>query len=187
MNKIVKVLSSTAIVSALVVGSSAAYVSTNGHEAQAEQKVNKEATWGYGKSGMSLKAEIPWYKYEGYTTYNAAFTQDYNFVRALKYDNVTMNGYKVDQDAKKEFDHTKELYDTSVSFNSDDEVVQITFFTKPNTVSKETFKDAHSSNKIIEEGKLGNEDGTYVTYETNDGNYTAFFDPKGNLMEVTIA
>ena len=54
---------------------------------------------------------------------------DYNFVRALKYDNVTINGYKVDTDAKAEFDHTKKLYDTSVEFNSDDEVVQITFST----------------------------------------------------------
>ena len=184
MRKINKMLSSTAIVSALVLGTSTVYLTANGPEIQA--KASKEATWGYGTSGVSAKAELPWYKYEGYTSYDADFTQDYNFVRALKYDNVTINGYKVDTDAKAEFDHTKKLYDTSVEFNSDDEVVQITFFTKPDAVSKATFKDAHSSNEIVDEGKLGNGNGTFVKYGTNDGSYTAFFDQNDKLMEITI-
>lgn len=184
MRRINKLLSSTAIVSALVLGTSTVYLTANGPEIQA--KASKEATWGYGTSGMSAKAELPWYKYEGYTSYDPNFTQDYNFVRALKYDNVTINDYKVDTDAKVEFDHTKKLYDTSVEFNSKDEVVQITFFTKPDAVSKETFKDAHSSNEIIDEGKLGNGDGTFVKYNTNNGSYTAFFDTNDNLMEITI-
>lgn len=184
MRKINKMLSSTAIVSALVLGTSTVYLTANGPEIQA--KASKEATWGYGTSGVSAKAEVPWYKYEGYTSYDADFTQDYNFVRALKYDNVTINGYKVDTDAKAEFDHSKKLYDTTVEFNSDDEVVQITFFTKPDAVSKATFKDAHISNEIVDEGKLGNGDGTFVKYGTNDGSYTAFFDQNDKLMEITI-
>lgn len=192
MRKIGKILSATVVVSTLVVGSSAEYITTNSPSAQAAEQEQK---WGHGEGGSSganteskaeLKAETPWYNYEGYTTYDPSFTQDYNFVRALKYDNVSINGYKVDTDAKKEFDHVKKVYDTSVSFNSDNEVVQITFFTKPDSVSKETFKDAHNSNEIIEEGKLGNKDGTFVKYETNDGFYTAFFDKNDNLMEITI-
>lgn len=191
MRKIGKILSATVVVSTLVVGSSAAYITTNSPSAQAAEQEQK---WGHGEGGASantesnaeLKAETPWYNYEGYTTYDPSFTQDYNFVRALKYDNVSINGYKVDTDAKKEFDHVKKVYDTSVSFNSDNEVVQITFFTKPDSVSKETFKDAHNSNEIIDEGKLGNKDGTFVKYETNDGFYTAFFDKNDNLMEITI-
>ncbi|EHY91851.1 hypothetical protein SSME_22280 [Staphylococcus saprophyticus subsp. saprophyticus KACC 16562] len=192
MRKVGKLLSATVVVSTLVVGSSAAYISTNSTDTQAAEQVQK---WGHGEGGASgasaqstadLKAQTPWYNYEGYTTYDPSFTQDYNFVRALKYDNVSIDGYKVDTDAKKKFDHNKKVYDTTVEFNSDNEVVQITFFTKPDSVSKATFKKAHASNEITEEGKLGNKDGSYVKYATNDGFYIAFFDQNDRLMEVTI-
>ncbi|PHK49421.1 immunodominant staphylococcal antigen IsaB family protein [Staphylococcus edaphicus] len=192
MRKVGKLLSATVVVSTLVIGSSAAYVSTNSPETQAAEQVQK---WGHGEGGASgtstqsttnSKAQTPWYNYEGYTTYDPSFTQDYNFVRALKYDNVSIDGYKVNTDAKKEFDHSKKVYDTSVEFNSDNEVVQITFFTKPDSVSKATFKKAHTSNEITKEGKLGNNDGTFVTYATNNGFYTAFFDQNDRLTEVTI-
>ncbi len=197
MNKVVKLLSATVIVSTLVVGSSAAYITSNNQEVKAQsEQVQK---WGHGEggasgantessaSGLELKAETPWYNYEGYTTYDASFTQDYNFVRALKYDNVSIDGYKVDPKADSKVEYNETIYDTTASFNKDDEVVQTTFFTKPDSVSKDTFKDAHSSNEITEEGKLGNEDGTFVKYKTNEGSYTAFFDTKDNLMEITIS
>ncbi|MDG0821975.1 MAG: hypothetical protein L0L52_07255 [Staphylococcus equorum] len=197
MNKVVKLLSSTVIVSTLVVGSSAAYITSNNQEVKAQsEQVQK---WGHGEGGASgantessasgaeLKAETPWYNYEGYTTYDGSFTQDYNFVRALKYDNVSIDGYKVDPKADSEVEYNETVYDTTASFNKDDEVVQTTFFTKPDSVSKDTFKDAHSSNEIAEEGKLGNDDGTFVKYKTNEGSYTAFFDTKDNLMEMTIS
>lgn len=197
MNKVVKLLSSTVIVSTLVVGSSAAYITSNNQEVKAQsEQVQK---WGHGEggasgantessaSGVELKAETPWYNYEGYTTYDGSFTQDYNFVQALKYDNVSIDGYKVDPKADSEVEYNETVYDTTASFNKDDEVVQTTFFTKPDSVSKETFKDAHSSNEIAEEGKLGNDDGTFVKYKTNEGSYTAFFDAKDNLMEMTIS
>ena len=194
MNKVVKLLSSTVIVSTLVVGSSAAYITSNNQEVKAQsEQVQK---WGHGEGGASgantessasLKAETPWYNYEGYTTYDGSFTQDYNFVRALKYDNVSIDGYKVDPKADSEVEYNETVYDTTASFNKDDEVVQTTFFTKPDSVSKDTFKDAHSSNEIAEEGKLGNDDGTFVKYKTNEGSYTAFFDSKDNLMEMTIS
>ncbi|MDW5472566.1 immunodominant staphylococcal antigen IsaB family protein [Staphylococcus equorum] len=197
MNKVVKLLSSTVIVSTLVVGSSAAYITSNNQEVKAQsEQVQK---WGHGEGGASgantessangveLKAETPWYNYEGYTTYDGSFTQDYNFVRALKYDNVSIDGYKVDPKADSKVEYNETIYDTTASFNKDDEVVQTTFFTKPDSVSKDTFKDAHSSNEITEEGKLGNDDGTFVKYKTNEGSYTAFFDTKDNLMEMTIS
>ncbi|ANR67296.1 hypothetical protein P1A20_13445 [Staphylococcus equorum] len=197
MNKVVKLLSSTVIVSTLVVGSSVAYITSNNQEVKAQsEQVQK---WGHGEggasgantessaSGVELKAETPWYNYEGYTTYDVSFTQDYNFVRALKYDNVSIDGYKVDPKADSKVEYNETIYDTTASFNKDDEVVQTTFFTKPDSVSKDTFKDAHSSNEITEEGKLGNEDGTFVKYKTNEGSYTAFFDTKDNLMEMTIS
>jgi hypothetical protein len=192
MRKVGKFFSATVVVSTLVLGSTAAYVTTNSPVTHAAEQVQK---WGHGEGGSSgansesttnFKAETPWYNYEGYTTYDASFTQDYNFVRALKYDNVAIDGYKVDTSAKKEFDHSKKVYDTLIEYNSDNKVVQITFFTKPDTVSKDTFTKAHTSNKIVEEGKLGNGDGTFVKYDTNNGFYTAFFDHNDNLMEITI-
>src|SRR5699024_12420096 len=126
------------------------------------------------------------YNIENNKKYYTIFNKYYNILHAYKYDNVSINSNKFDTGAKEEFDHNKKVYDTTVEFNSANEVVQITFFTKPDSVSKDTFKKAHTSNEITEEGKLGNGDGTFVTYDTNNGSYTAFFDQNDNLMEMTI-
>lgn len=195
MRKVGKLLSATVVVSTLVLGSSAAYLTTGIPDVQAAEQVQK---WGHGEggasgenneSGANLKAETPWYNYEGYTTYDPSFTQDYNFVRALKYDNVSINGYKVDTNSDDDYDHMKQVYDTTVEFNSDNEVILISFATKPDSVSKATFKKAHTSNKIIDEGVTnGGEhgNGTFVKYATNDGSYTAYFDKDKKLMQINI-
>ncbi|PTJ80825.1 hypothetical protein BU055_12100 [Staphylococcus succinus] len=195
MRKVGKLLSATVVVSTLVLGSSAAYLTTGSPDVQAAEQVQK---WGHGEggasgasneSGANLKAETPWYNYEGYTTYDSSFTQDYNFVRALKYDNVSINGYKVDKNSDDDYDHMKQVYDTTVEFNSDNEVIRISFATKPDSVSKATFKKAHTSNKIIDEGVTnGGEhgNGTFVKYATNDGSYTAYFDKNKKLMQINI-
>ena len=190
MRKVGKLLSATVIVSTLVVGSSAAYISTNSTDTQAAEQVQK---WGYGEGGASsasaqgtadLKAQTPWYNYEGYTTYDPSFTQDYNFVRALKYDNVTINGYKVNPHTDREPVRSEQVYDTTVDFNSSDEVVGITFLTKPNTISKDTFKEAHASNQIVNRGEA--DEGTFLEYQTNAGIYTAYFDKNDKLMKIMI-
>ena len=83
----------------------------------------------------------------------------------------------------------KQVYDTTVEFNSDNEVIRISFATKPDSVSKATFKKAHTSNKIIDEGVTnGGEhgNGTFVKYATNDGSYTAYFDKNKKLMQINI-
>lgn len=190
MRKVGKLLSATVIVSTLVVGSSTAYITTSNLDAQAAEQVQK---WGHGEGGASgastqgtenLEAQIPWYSYEGYTTYDPSFTQDYNFVRAAKYDNVSINGYKVDPKAYKNYDHTKTIYDTSIDFNDDNEVIQISFNTKPNTVSKEAFKKAHASNDMEYESKPNNDGVTMISYNTNNGAYKAFFDKNDNLTKI---
>ena len=190
MNKVGKLLSATVVVSTLVVGSSAAYISTNSTDTQAAEQVQK---WGHGEGGASgasaqstadLKAQTPWYNYEGYTTYDPSFTQDYNFVRALKYDNVTINGYKVNPHTDREPVRSEQVYDTTVDFNSSDEVVGITFLTKPNTISKDTFKEAHVSNQIVNKGEA--DEGTFLEYQTNAGIYTAYFDENDKLMKIMI-
>ncbi len=131
-----------------------------------------------------MKAQTPWYSYEGYTTYDPSFTQDYNFVRALKYDNVTINGYKVNPHTDREPVRSEQVYDTTVDFNSSDEVVGITFLTKPNTISKDTFKEAHVSNQIVNKGEA--DEGTFLEYQTNVGIYTAYFDKNDKLMKIMI-
>ncbi|MCD8914762.1 hypothetical protein K2V61_04155 [Staphylococcus simulans] len=186
----------TLVISTLVLGTSATHVTTNNTDAQAAEQTQK---WGHGEGGTGtldanrkadttqLSSVTPWYNYNGYTTYDASFTQDYNFVRALKYDNVTIDGYKVNPNAVNEFAYSKRVYDTSVQFNANNQVVQLTFFSKPNSVTKAVFKQAHQSNTILNEGKLGNGDGTYVKYATQAGSYTAFFDHNGYLNEITIS
>ena len=190
MNKVGKLLSATVVVSTLVVGSSAAYISTNNTDTQAAEQVQK---WGHGEGGergsseqstADLKAQTPWYSYEGYTTYDPSFTQDYNFVRALKYDNVTINGYKVNPHTDREPVRSEQVYDTTVDFNGSDEVVGITFLTKPNTISKDTFKEAHVSNQIVNKGEA--DEGTFLEYQTNAGIYTAYFDKNDKLMKIMI-
>ncbi|PHK49420.1 immunodominant staphylococcal antigen IsaB family protein [Staphylococcus edaphicus] len=190
MRKVRQLLSTTIVVSTLVVGSSVAYIATNSPETQAAEQVQK---WGHGEGGASgastqstknLKAQTPWYNYEGYTTHDPSFTQDYNFVRALKYDNVTINGYKVNTHTDREPYYSKKIYDTTVDFNGEDEVVGITFLTKPNTVSKDMFKKAHASNQIVNSGET--EGGTFLEYKTNTGLYSVDFDKNDKLKEILI-
>ncbi|WP_323703168.1 immunodominant staphylococcal antigen IsaB family protein [Mammaliicoccus sp. Dog046] len=189
MRKTGKILSATIVVSALVAGSSTPFISSNDSTAQAAEQTQK---WGHGEGGSSgtnaqstkeSSEQIPWYQYEGYTTYDPSFTQDYNFVRALKYDNVTIDGYKVDPNAAKDFDHSVNLYDTTVNFNDKDEVIKVTFLTKPNSVTKAEFKNAHASNAGSE---AASDDGSTISYNTNDGLYTAFFDEDGYLTKMSI-
>jgi len=139
-----------------------------------------------GMDHMAQEIMMPYYNYNGYTTYDGQFTQDYNFVRALKYDNVMIDGYKVNTAASdKTVDSSKKVDSTMVDMNKDGQVVHITFDTKPNTVSKDMFKKAHMSNHMTDEGKTDN--GSYMAYETNNGMYKAFFDDQGYLMKVMIS
>ena len=136
--------------------------------------------------GNMEEAMMPYYNYTGYTTYDGHFTQDYDFVRALKYDNVMIDGYKVNTATNdKDVATSKKVNDTMVDMNKDGQVVNITFDTKADTVSKAMFKKAHMSNHMSDEGQT--ENGSYITYETNHGMYTAHFDEQGFLMKVMIS
>ena len=139
-----------------------------------------------GMHHMTQETMMPYYNYNGYTTYDGHFTQDNDFVRALKYDNVMIDGYKVNTAATdKTVTSSKKVYSTMVDMNKDGQVVHITFDTKPNTVSKDMFKKAHMANHMIDEGQTDN--GSYMTYKTNNGTYQAFFDDRGYLIKVVIS
>ena len=146
----------------------------------------KDMSMNHNMDNMNQQAMMPYYNYTGYTTYDGDFTQDYNFVRALKHDNVMIDGYKVNTAAAdKDVATSKKLDDTMVDINKDGQVVHITFDTKKHVVSKDMFKKEHMSNHMSDEGQI--ENGSYMTYETNNGMYKAFFDKQGYLMKVMIS
>ncbi|MDW4327927.1 hypothetical protein QI090_12970, partial [Staphylococcus saprophyticus] len=146
----------------------------------------KDMSMNHNMDNMNQQAMMPYYNYTGYTTYDGDFTQDYNFVRALKHDNVMIDGYKVNTAAAdKDVATSKKLDDTMVDMNKDGQVVHITFDTKKHVVSKDMFKKEHMSNHTSDEGQI--ENGSYMTYETNNGMYKAFFDKQGYLMKVMIS
>lgn len=146
----------------------------------------KDMSMNHNMDNMNQQAMMPYYNYTGYTTYDGDFTQDYNFVRALKHDNVMIDGYKVNTAAAdKDVATSKKLDDTMVDMNKDGQVVHITFDTKKHVVSKDMFKKEHMSNHMSDEGQI--ENGSYMTYETNNGMYKPFFDKQGYLMKVMIS
>ncbi|WP_426432884.1 immunodominant staphylococcal antigen IsaB family protein [Staphylococcus xylosus] len=135
---------------------------------------------------MGQKTMTPYYNYNGYTTYDGQFTQEYDFVRALQHDNVMIDGYKVNTaTSDKDVASSKAVYDSMIDMNKDGQVIHITFDTKPDTISKEMFEKSHMTNNMVDEGKTA--DGSYMTYETNNGMYKAFFDKHGYLMKVMIS
>ena len=145
MRKVSKVLSATVVLSTLVVGSSAVPITNSSSDVQAAEKVQE---WGHGEGGSGVSTEstadtqsqIPWYNYEGYTTYDPTFTLDYNFVRAMKYDNFTLNGYKANPKANQNHAYTVDSYGSQIDFNEKDQVIQMEFNTKPHAVTKAQFK-----------------------------------------------
>lgn len=188
MRKFGKIFSATVVVSTLVAGSSATYITTS--DAQAAEQVQK---WGHGEGGNSVstqstkdsQSQKPWYNYEGYTTYDPTFTLDYNFVRAMKYDNFTLNGYKANPKAHQTHAYTIDSYGSKIDFNENDEAIQMEFNAKSHTVTKAQFKKTHASNNSTEEGE-SEEGGTFIPYSTNDGAYKAFFDKDGYLTHIRI-
>ncbi|PTK01276.1 immunodominant staphylococcal antigen IsaB family protein [Mammaliicoccus sciuri] len=190
MRKVSKVLSATVVLSTLVVGSSAVPITGSSSDVQAAEKVQE---WGHGEGGSGVSTEstadtqsqIPWYNYEGYTTYDPTFTLDYNFVRAMKYDNFTLNGYKANPKANQNHAYTVDSYGSQIDFNEKDQVIQMEFNIKPHAVTKAQFKKAHASNDSTAEGKF--EDGsTFIPYNTNNGAYKAYFDKDGYLTHIRI-
>ncbi|MGW7905744.1 immunodominant staphylococcal antigen IsaB family protein [Staphylococcus xylosus] len=145
-----------------------------------------------GQQGMEVDEQMvqttmmPYYNYKGYTTYDRQFTKDYDFVRALQHDNVMIDSYKVNTAASdRDVASSKAVYDSMIDMNKDGQVIHITFETKPDTISKEMFEKAHMTSNMVDEGETT--DGTYLTYETNNGMYKAFFDKHGYLMKMMIS
>ncbi|MGI2315579.1 immunodominant staphylococcal antigen IsaB family protein, partial [Staphylococcus cohnii] len=73
MNKVSKIMLSCGLVFSTAVGAAA----IDSHQSQTQA------------------AETPYYNYTGYTSANSEFILDQDFINAIKYGNLTINGYKI--------------------------------------------------------------------------------------------
>ncbi|WP_414043171.1 immunodominant staphylococcal antigen IsaB family protein [Macrococcus sp. EM39E] len=133
----------------------------------------------------------PYYNYNGYTKNSAKFVLDPYFVKALYYDNVKLNGYKVNPKAKVALGGVPmHIYDASYLKDKNGKVGYFKFEVKKKTVKKYTFKKAHKKNEILEESNKSNNPGvpSYIVYKTKGAVYLASFDKNGYLtgMEVGV-
>lgn len=128
----------------------------------------------------------PHYTYNGYVYNNSKFVLNQYFVKALKYDNVKMNGYKINPKAKVGLGGaTFKKYDVVFLEDRKHRVGHMRFDIKPGTVKKSTFLKAHKANKIVR--KYANQDKSgYVKYKTNKANYLASFNSKGYITSMEI-
>ncbi|MCH4984464.1 hypothetical protein AB4G91_08070 [Macrococcoides goetzii] len=134
----------------------------------------------------SEKYVKPHYTYNGYVYNNGKFVLDQYFVKALKYDNVKMNGYNINPKAKVGLGGTPfKKYDVMFLKDSKNRVGHMRFEIKPGFVKKSAFLRAHEANKIV--SKYANQDKSgYVKYKTNNANYLASFNSKGYITSMEI-
>lgn len=134
----------------------------------------------------SEKYVKPHYTYKGYVYNNGKFVLDQYFVKALKYDNVKMNGYKINPKAKVGLGGTPfKKYDVMFLKDSKNRVGHMRFEIKPGTVKKSAFLKAHKANKIV--SKYANQDKSgYIKYKTNKANYLASLNSKGYITSMEI-
>ncbi|MGI2268751.1 immunodominant staphylococcal antigen IsaB family protein [Staphylococcus cohnii] len=93
----------------------------------------------------------------------------------------------VDPKANKDYAYSKTIYDTTIDFNDKDEVIQMSFKTKPKSVTKSEFIKAHESNMDKDDDASELEDETMVPFYTNNGgSYKGFFDEDGYLTKIII-
>ncbi|WP_414055753.1 immunodominant staphylococcal antigen IsaB family protein [Macrococcus equi] len=128
-------------------------------------------------------ATKPYYSYNGYVKNNSKFLIDKDFVRALKYDNFKMNGYKLNLKGRNGYG-TKDFmkYDTYYYKDAKNRVTMIRpIVSHDKTITLKQFLAAHKNNKLIHKGK-GPKVGVYdLHYRTNGADYFASF-YKGYLI-----
>lgn len=175
MQKVVKLFVASATVTTLVFGTSA-YGIAEQNVAQAQET-----------SGVDAKSQEPYYKYVEHTTYNSDFVLSSDFIQALTYDNVTMNGYKVNtpsEDAQVQY--SKKVYETEAEFDKRDRLIYVKFGVQHGQIAKDDFKTEHSKyNKLISDEYIGGGH-THVTYQTQQGNYHAYFDENEHLESMRL-
>ena len=132
-------------------------------------------------------ATQPYYNYTGYTSYDSKFLIDPDFVNALKYNNVTFNGYQFS--SQKEYNSSPmkgvKVYDQTIGINQQtNKVVQISFALKQGQVSKQDVIDAYGPDYIFS-GEKGSNDTGLMEYQLNGSTISIDF-YKGTATSGTI-
>ncbi|PTI27941.1 immunodominant staphylococcal antigen IsaB family protein [Mammaliicoccus vitulinus] len=132
-------------------------------------------------AAQSESETTPWYNYDGYTYNNPNFVLDHSFVEALYADNVTINGYQTEADAKTGTGgESTTVYDTKILKDKNGKVGTIMFDVKSGVVTQQAFKKAHKETMIVDEGDQ------FLKYGTLNQYYLASFDENGYLVHMEI-
>ncbi|WP_312039979.1 immunodominant staphylococcal antigen IsaB family protein [Macrococcoides bohemicum] len=178
MKKLAKVLGATTLVATMSLGV------VQGEDALAKQKM--------------VKVQKPYYNYSGYTSGNAKFVLDKDFVRAIKVNNVKINKHKVDLkrivSGVSGTGYTKEVYDQNYTFfkQGDKNPYTATLGLKNKELKISNVKKVYGNDYLFK-GKLisdGNKaipskvDGVYI-YNLN-GNGIQFVVEKGYVQKIIL-
>ena len=134
-------------------------------------------------------ATQPYYNYTGYTSYDSSFVLDPNFVRALQYGNVTLNGYKIQKEnqiSPKSGENTR-VYDQTIVINSETRrAVAAAFPVKAGQISKQDIINAYGSYTGFLKAHPTDPDGTGIMRYEFDGSAVNFYFSNGYLTSVSI-
>ena len=97
MNNKTLMISSSVLAASLFLGAGSAQAHTTNNNNMEMNEEMGHMNNNMDQQGMEMgqTTMMPYYNYDGYTTYDGQFTKDYDFVRALQHDNVMIDGYKV--------------------------------------------------------------------------------------------
>ncbi|MBC9875667.1 immunodominant staphylococcal antigen IsaB family protein [Macrococcoides bohemicum] len=164
MNKKFKTAAAFAIASSLLIGTGAGVTSAD------------------AATKPTSKVVTPYYNYKGYVKNNTKFLLDKDFVRALKYDNIKMNGYKLNLKGVNGYG-TKDFlkYDTYYKKDKKNRITMIRpLVGNEKKVTLKQFLKAHKGNQLVKKGKGEKPNMYQLYYKTNGAEYFASFE-KGYL------
>ncbi len=153
----------------------------------------------------ATKAMTPYYKWKGYTGYSASYVLDKNFVNAVKYGNVMINGMKVDAKAvvteadrvnsvkaEKMFEKNKTAskyvatqFDTFALKTGKGAVYFMEIPVQKNKVSmKEVTKAYGKASEVLYGSNKGQTETAYTVTAKNGTHTTFYFDNKNMLTKI---
>ncbi|WJP98063.1 immunodominant staphylococcal antigen IsaB family protein [Macrococcus bovicus] len=148
--------------------------------------VSSEPAAAVTTASPSVNPSIPYYIYNGYFKNNSQTLINPQFVRALKNDNVKINGYMINKKRPKTEQNTQIKYRYDIMMNLyQNKVVAIHLLADEKAITLRQFKAAHKGTKILKVKDYHN--GAYhIIYQTkNGGSYEATF-ANGYLTLVSI-
>lgn len=122
-------------------------------------------------------AETPFYNYTGYTSASSNFVLDQDFINSLKYDNLTINDYKITNNSANDGKEVNS-YDQTFYKTGDNKADSVIFKLDGKTVSKEDLLKAYGQpigmpyetpNGLDQKYKIGDK---LIQFYINDGYVT---------------